>query len=125
MSAAQQRKLSATTYGQEPTTLLAQITPFDRGERIRRALKVAAPLLLGALLTAPILGVHLFSVPAFLILAGYFGSRRFRQEAEVTELSGPCPACGRHTDFPPPSDWSFPQTVRCRDCSEFVTLALD
>ncbi len=117
-----QRTLRASTYGKPPSSVTAELTEYDRGQRMGRAARISLPLLAGALLFVPVPGVHLFAVPGFLIAAIVFGLRRLREGSTVDSLSGDCPACSTEQTFPAQGSLALPLTLRCPGCGEFLKI---
>lgn len=113
--------LTAESYGREPTRLRARVVDYDRGMRLRRAAAIFAPLFAAALVSLPIPGFHFIGVPGFGIAAFVFARRRFRQPWDMTSLGGPCPACEKEQELPPPSE--LPATVVCPGCGEYVKVS--
>lgn len=114
--------MQATSFGHGPVRMTANVTVFDRRARLRRASAISGLFLLGALLTAPIPGLHLFAPPALLIAGFVLARRRLRQELAVGAIEGRCPACGAHQQLSPPDPPSFPATLPCPGCGEFLKL---
>ena len=115
--------IRAESYGVEATQLCASIREFDGPERAVRALKMAGPLLLGALLSLPIPAWHLIAVPGFLIASLVLGVRRLRQLRAIERVEGDCPACGRAQLFPVSTTASFPLAMPCPACGEFIKFS--
>jgi hypothetical protein len=46
--------------------------------------------------------------------------QRFRQRAEILELSGPCPDCAAQQSLAPPH--ALPAIQRCPQCGAFLKL---
>ena len=114
--------LQATSYQKEPTRLEAEVSTFDRSQRIRRAAAVGVPLFAGALLSVPIPGWHFVGVPGFLIACVVFARRRLAQQRAFSSAAGPCPACRTDQSIEIAPDAALPLTVRCPGCGEFVKL---
>lgn len=117
-----QRKVEASSFGHEPVSMTASVTPFDRPARVRRAASIFGLCLLGALLTAPVPGLHLVAPPVFLIGGFVLARRRLRQELAIQGIEGPCPACAAPQQLPAPSPPTFPATLACPGCGEFLKL---
>ena len=115
-------RLSAEAFGRDPRAVEARVLELDRAARVRRALRIALPLVGGAILSLPIPGWHLAAVPGFLIAALMLGARRLRQTRVVESVTGSCPACGDSVRFPVPTTARLPDTYPCPACREFVRL---
>jgi hypothetical protein len=116
-------QLRAETYQRPATELSARVSVYGPPERWRRALRGAAPLLGGALVTLPIPPLHFFSVPAFLVSALLVFRRRLREERVFESLRGPCPACDKLLDLRAPSGALPPYLLPCPGCGEFLKLS--
>ncbi len=113
--------LRGTVYGKPPFAVSAGVETFGPGQRRLRALKLAGPLLLLAVLVIPIPGVHL-SVPFLVGLALVLGWRRLRQTERITSLQGHCGCSDRPQDYELPDRLGLPLTLRCPGCREFVKI---
>ena len=114
--------MQASSFGHEPVRLTANVTPFDRPARLRRAAAIFGLFLLGALLTLPVPGLHLVAPPVFLIAGFVFARRRLHQELAIASIVGPCPACGVDQELAAPAPPTFPATLACPACGEFLKL---
>jgi len=117
-----QLALVAESHGSEPTRLEATGLEYAPAQRARRAAAVCVPLLVGALLTVPLPGIHLLTVPGLGFLAIALGRRRLRQRHHIAAVRGPCPACRLPQDLPVAPSSEFPVTIRCPACGEFLKL---
>ena len=90
---------------------------------MRRAAAIFFPLFGAALLSIPIPGWHFAGVPGFLIAAFVLGRRRLRQEIAIESIEGPCPACAVAGAYRSADTGSFPMTVPCPSCGEFLKLS--
>ncbi len=68
--------------------------------------------------------IHAVGALALLSIAAVVGVRRLRQHTLVEGLAGPCPACRRPQEFPPPRRGELPVTVACPACGEFVKIGV-
>jgi hypothetical protein len=118
----ERRSVETSSFGHGTVGMTASVTPFDRPARLRRAASIFGLFLLGALLTLPVPGVHLVAPPVFLIAGFVLARRRLRQELQIQGIAGPCPACGAPQQLPPPSPPTFPATLPCPGCGEFLKL---
>jgi hypothetical protein len=116
-----QVRVQAQSYGCDPVELDCRVTRFDATARRRRALKMAALLVGGGVLIFPIPGAHIVGVGC-LIAAVPLGLRRLRQELQVEEIAGTCPACGSLQTFRLPSTGKLPGTTSCPGCRAFLNL---
>jgi hypothetical protein len=112
----------AEAYGHDATRLRVEVTPLGGRRRLGRAAGVALPLLTAALMSLPIPGWHFLGVPGFLIAAVVLGTRRLRETRLLSPLRGPCPACGREQELPPPPAARFPASIPCPGCGSYLTV---
>src|SRR5262245_39554706 len=113
-----QLALRAESYGTEPTRLEATVEEYEPAMRTRRAAIAFVPLFLGALITVPLPGIHLITVPGLAFLAFQLGRQRLRQRYRVDAVRGPCPACHLPQDLPVAPAAEFPVTLPCPGCGE-------
>ncbi|MCE2392115.1 MAG: hypothetical protein J4G09_11625 [Proteobacteria bacterium] len=117
----QTRELTGTVYAHPPGPLAASLETFAGPRRVGRALVLALPLLLGALLILPVPGLHLLA-PFVAVLAVVLGVRRLRERERLLDLSGACPACRAEQSFELPDRPRLPLLLRCPGCGEFVKV---
>ena len=117
-------ELRATSYGRSPTRLAIRFQSFDRAARVKRARAAAGKLAGFALVALFIPPIHAVGALTLLGVAAFVGVRRLLQHTLVEALAGPCPACKRPQDFPPPRRGELPVTVPCPSCGEFVKIGV-
>lgn len=109
----------ASTYGTEPTRLVARIAEYGRSDRLRRALRRFLPIFAAgcALLLIP---PHVVWLAGFTVTGAVLAFQRYRQEREILELGGPCPGCEAEQTLDPPA--LLPAIQRCPACGAFLKL---
>ena len=117
----QTRELRGTTYEHPPAALVAGLETYALPKRLVRALALALPLLVAAVILLPIPGLHL-GAPVLGIAAIVLGVRRLRERERLVELSGACPACRAEQSFELPDRPRLPLLLRCPACGEFVKV---
>jgi hypothetical protein len=109
----------ASTYGHEPAQLRARIAEYARADRARRAFRRFLPIF-GAACGVLLIPPHLVWWAIVTIAGSVLALQRFRQRAEILELSGPCPDCAAQQTLPPPD--ALPAIQRCPSCGAFLKL---
>ena len=111
--------LRASTHGFEPTRLAARISEFGKRDRARRALRRFLPVF-GAGLLMLVIPPHVLWLAAFTLTGSVLALQRYREQREILEMRGPCPACAAEQALPPPS--TLPAIQRCPGCGAFLKL---
>jgi hypothetical protein len=121
MEQVMQASVQAQSYGCASVELECRVVRFDASARRRRALKMGGLLAVGGILIFPIPGAHIVGVGC-LVAALPLGLRRLRQDFQVQEIRGVCPACGASQTFQLPSSGKLPGTTSCPACRAFLNL---
>jgi hypothetical protein len=109
----------ASTYGHEPAALRARIAEYARADRARRAFRRFLPIF-GAACGVLIIPPHVIWWGIVTLTGSVLALQRFRQRAEILELSGPCPDCAVQQTLAPPH--TLPAIQRCPSCGSFLKL---
>lgn len=78
----------------DATRIPGQLTVFNPGQRVLRALTVIAVALVMAALLIPVPIVHLVGIPLVLIIGIGVAVRQFRAVARLAPVRIACPRCG-------------------------------
>ena len=114
--------LTVSGYHGAPTPATLVVAAFDRGQRVRRALKALAGCW-GAMVVSVFLPVaHFVLVPSFFVIGIWQFFKRLEMQEQVRGAHGRCPDCGTEQDFELGSR-RFPQSVTCAGCHRGLTLA--
>jgi hypothetical protein len=112
-------RLRATTHGFEPSKLAARISEFDKRDRARRALRRFLPVF-GAGCVMLVIPPHVLWLAAFTLTGSVLALQRYREQREILEVRGRCPACAAEQALEPPS--ALPAIQRCPGCGAFLKL---
>ena len=117
------REYVVTGYSGEATTATVTIRSFDKGERMRRALKGIGTAWVAALGSVFIPVAHFLLVPSFLLYGVYTFWERLGAERIATAGRAVCPDCGREQSLETGGRWHVPRDVACRYCQRRLRLA--
>lgn len=120
--ATRRQLLSLSGYHGDPTAAALVVTTFDRGQRMRRAVKGLAGFWAAMVVSVFLPVAHFVLVPSFFIAGIWQFLRRLKTSEVVGGARGRCPDCGAEQDFELGSA-RFPQGVQCRSCHRGLTLA--
>ncbi|HKJ21747.1 MAG TPA: hypothetical protein VKA13_01545 [Gammaproteobacteria bacterium] len=73
---------------------------YDKSDRIKRAAKAWVGFWILAVLSIPIIGAHLFLIPAFLIAGPVSAYRRYHALNTSEKATGECPVCHNQVTIP-------------------------
>lgn len=69
------------------------VQSYDKRDRIKRAVIAWVGFWILAILCIPLIGIHLFLIPAFLIAGPLVAYRRFHAPFSSESATGRCPVC--------------------------------
>jgi hypothetical protein len=101
---------------------LLHMRAFNPRQRMMRAAKIWGLMWFFALLSAPICGIHLVAVPAFLIAGPLMGVRRYRMMEVPDHVTGKCPSGGEEFSLAVKASDSLPMSVSCPTCGAWLHL---
>ena len=111
--------LRTTTHGFEPARFAAQVDEFTRGDRARRALRRFLPIF-GVALCVVLIPPHVPWISAVTITGAVLAYQRYREEREILDVRGHCPACAAEQTLESPK--ALPAIQRCPGCGAFLKL---
>ena len=101
---------------------LLHLRGFDTGERRIRAAKIWGWMWLCALISLPVCGLHLVSIPAFLVAGPIMAFIRYRITEVPDHVSGSCPSCKSEFARPLAKGARLPKRVYCPACNATLYL---
>ncbi len=111
--------LRASTHGFEPAQFAALVHEFSARDRARRALRRFLPVF-GAGCAALLIPPHVVWLLAFTATGGVLALQRYREEREILDVRGRCPACAGEQALASPR--TLPAIQRCPGCGAFLKL---
>jgi hypothetical protein len=111
--------LRTSTHGFEPSRFGARVNEFTRGDRARRALRRFLPIF-GVACCVVLIPPHLPWITTVTITGAVLAFQRYREEREILDVRGPCPACAAEQTLTPPA--ALPAIQRCPSCGAFLKL---
>jgi hypothetical protein len=111
--------LRTTTHGFGPSRIAARINEFTRRDRARRALRRFLPIF-GVACCVVLIPPHLPWITIVTITGAVLAFQRFREEREILDVHGPCPACAAEQTLEAPN--ALPAIQRCPGCGAFLKL---
>ena len=111
--------LRTTTHGFEPSRFAARINEFTRGDRARRAFRRFLPIF-GVALCVVLIPPHLPWITAVTVTGAVLAYQRYREEREILDLRGSCPACAAEQTLDAPK--ALPAIQRCPGCGAFLKI---
>ena len=111
--------LRTSTHGFEPARFAARIQEFSKRDRARRALRRFLPIF-GAGCAVLVIPPHVVWLIAFTITGSVLALQRYREQREIMDVRGRCPACSGEQALDAPK--SLPAIQRCPGCGAFLKL---
>ncbi|MGD8569712.1 MAG: hypothetical protein PVJ39_16625 [Gammaproteobacteria bacterium] len=98
------------------------ITLFDQGDRVKRALKFLGLswLAAGVALFIPI--AHFVLVPGFVLLGIYLAVSASRTSQAMDNAKGECPNCNNAIEIKMESSDTLPKWTYCPSCNESIQI---
>jgi hypothetical protein len=118
-------QLELSGYAASRTAATAEIEVFERGARVRRALKGLATAWLVAAASILIPLAHFVLVPGFVAFGVYLFVHRLKTAVTAHRAAGVCPDCGFEQEFDLPARWRPPHRVICRGCRRTLVLSAE
>jgi hypothetical protein len=113
-------------FGHPPTEAQVVVKSLNLRDRLARAGVVAGAGLAVALIALPIPLVHLFLVPAALLLGIIFAAVRLRHREIFASAEGTCPVCGTRQRLGLAGKvYRLPRRVFCSHCRKELDLGRD
>ena len=94
----------------------ADVLSFNKGERMRRALKGLGISWLAGFGGLFIPVAHFLLVPGFFLFGIYVFVTRLKTEEITTKVAGICPDCAVEQEFEAGGTWGLPRSMACVGC---------